>query len=481
MMDIIYYYLSEIRINLNLSESHVIYILWFLLFYLIPVMIFLRLNRINIELLELKGFRLTPKLLNGNVVSISSNYSEFINENPKLKKSNIIFKIFKNICSEAENGNSYSPNLYISSYKASLRKFVLWILLGSHIPFIFLLFVLETQFSGIIRYQACCYILIYILEMMLQYKSANFSKIFYSKWYNKILNFDLLTVRLIRNDVEQIRKLSNSHDLLDAVVKFEEANASLADKLSSHTETLSCKFDELINMQQKMNGINSQSVLLSLDDSISKYREINAHIQAISENIRNSFESIISLSKYREDEINAINKNTELLSDIRERFKNYQSEAFNTELEQLQAITVSLDNNISRAFVSASSIITQNFEKLEEGYDKFFDLCKALREAMSDNYEEKTATALKQLFSGLESEFAGMRKQTERSIEIIEGTSQATELLCKTVYEFNQFIMAPGFIGKISRFGNFSGRLKDAADKLISYEKLASLAGDKEI
>jgi hypothetical protein len=439
-------------------------------------MIFFRFTGIGIELLELKGLKLTPKLQKGNIVGVSNNFEAFMKAHPNLKESNIGVKIFRNVCNDAEKGFSYNPNLYISSYKATLQKFVLWMLLGSHVPLMFLLLVKRPPFfAEIVRFQACCYILIYILEMIIQYKYAQFAKVFYTNWYNKILNFDLLTIKLIHNDVDQIKKLSNSHDLLEAVSKFEGTNIVLANELSVHSKMLSAKMDELINLQQKTNGINAQSVLLSLDDSIEKYREINAHIQVISESIRSSFESITNLSESREDEINAVNKNTELLSDIRERFKTYQSEAFTTELAHLQTITTSLDNNVSKAFISAGNVITQNFERLEEGYDKFFDMCKTLSEAVSSNYEEKTATALTSLFNSLSSEFSAMKKQIEKTTEVIEKTSQATELLCKTVYEFTQYTMSPSFMGKIGGFVNFSNRLKDAAERLISYERLVSL------
>jgi hypothetical protein len=437
-------------------------------------MIFFRFTGIGIELFELKGLKLTPKLLNGNIIGVSNNFEAFMKANPNLKESNVALKIFKNVCNDAKKGVSYNPNLYISSYKAMLQKFVLWMLLDSHIPLIFLLFIKWMPFAEIVKYQVCCYILIYILEMIIQYKHARFVKVFYTNWYNKVLNFDLLTIKLIHNDVDQIKKLSNSNDLLEVVNKFEGTNITLTNELSLHSKMLSAKLGELINLQQKTNGINAQSVLLSLDDSIAKYREINAHIQAISESIRGSFESITSMSENRENEINAINKNTELLSDIRERFKTYQSEAFTTELAQLQTITASLDSNVSKAFISAGNVITQNFKRLEEGYDKFFDMCKALSEAVSGNYEEKTASALTLLFNGLVPEFLAMRKQTEKTTAVIERTSQATELLCKTVYEFTQYTMSPNFMGKIGRFVNFSNRLKDAAEKLISYEKLAS-------
>jgi hypothetical protein len=438
-------------------------------------MIFFRFTGIGIELLELKGLKLTPKLLKGNIVGVSNNLEAFMKAHPSLKETNVAVKIFKNVCNDAEKGFSYNPNLYISSYKTTLQKFVLWMLLGSHIPLIFLLFIKWMPFAEIVKYQVCCYILIYILEMIIQYKHARFAKIFYTNWYNKVLNFDLLTVKLIHNDVDQIKKLSNSHDLLEVVNKFEGTNNLLSNDLSSHSKMLSVKLDELIDLQQKMNGINAQSVLLSLDDSIAKYREINAHIQVISESIRSSFESITSMSKDRKDEINVINKNTELLSDIRERFETYQSEAFKTELAQLQTITASLDNNVSKAFVSAGIVITQNFERLEEGYDKFFDMCKSLSEAVSSNYEEKTASALTLLLNGFVSEFMVMKKRMEKTTEVIEKTSQATELLCKTVYDFTQYTMSPNFMGKIGSFVSFSNKLKDAAQKLISYEKLASL------
>lgn len=462
-----------------ISQIQNVYTIWFLFLFLIPIIIFLKFTGIYVELLELKGLKLTPRLLNGNIVGISSNYKEFIAGNSNFKKNNIILKIFINICNDAENGFSYNSNFYILSYKSTLQKFVLWMLLGSHIPVIYLLLIKNILFSQIINYQVCCYILVYILEMIIRYKHARFSKIFYTNWYNKILNFDLLTVKMIRNDIDQINKLSNSHDLLESINKFEGVNTTLANSLSSHSKMLSIKLDELINLQNRMNGINAQSILLSLDDSIIKYREINAHIQAISENIQNSFESITKLSENRIDEINTINKNSELLSNLREQFTNYQSEAFKIELAQFKEIAASLDNNVNKAFNSAGNVIMQNFKRLEDGYDKFFDMCKTLSDAVSDNYEEKTASALSLLFNTLVSEFAEIRNQTEKTTEIIEKTSQATEQLCKTVYEFTQYTMSPGFMGKISRFGNFSNRLKEAAEKLISYEKLASLFEDQ--
>jgi hypothetical protein len=460
------YYFTEIQV----------YTTWFLFFFLLPLTLFLKLTSIDIELIHLKGLKLTPQLLDGNIVGTSNNFDVFIKNHPNLKEANIILKLFKNICDDANNGLSYNPNFYISSYKTTLHKFVLWMLLGSHIPLMYLLLICNITFAATIKYQVCCYILIYILEIMIQYKHAQFSKVFYTNWYNKILNFDLLTINLIRNDVEKIKELSNSHDLLDVVNKFEASNTVLANKLLMQSEMLSAKLDELINIQQKMNGINAQSVLISFDDTIGKYREINAHIQVISENIRSSFESITMISKSREDEINTINKNTGLLLDIREQFKDYQSEIFKTELAQLQMITASLDNNVNKAFVSAVNIITQNFERLENGYDKFFDMCKLLSESISSNYEEKTASALALFFNTLMQEYSEMRKQTEKITEVVERTSEATELLCKTVYDFTQYTMAPNFMEKISKFVNFSSTLKNATEKLISYENLASLS-----
>jgi cytochrome c556 len=452
-----------------------IYVIWLLFLFLIPVIIFLKDTRIDIELLELNGLKLTPKLLDGNITGIENNYKEFIAKHPKLKKNNIVLKIFKNICDDAGNGISYNPNLYISSFNSTLQKFVLWILLGSHIPVIYLILIKNVLFSQIVNYQVCCYIAVYILEMIVRYKRARFSKVFYTNWYNKILNFDLLTVKLIRNDIEQIKNLSNSRDFLEAVNRLEGTNNELANSLTSHSKMLSIKLDELINLQNRMNGINPQSIILSLDDSIMKYRDINDHIQVISENIQKSFESIIKLSKSRKDEINSINKNSELLSELREQFTNYQSEAFKEELAQFEKMSDSLNNNVSNAVKSASYTIEQNFQRLKEGYDKFFDMCDELRKAVSANYEEKTASALTSFYNTLLSEFEEMRKQTEKTTEIIDKTSQATEQLCKIIYEFTQYTVSPDFMGKISKYGNFSNRLKEAAEKLISYEKLASL------
>jgi hypothetical protein len=427
------------------------------------------------EMLHLKGLVLTPKLKDRTVVSISNNFDVFMKKNPALKYHNIVIKLLKIMCNDANNGDWRNPNFYISDFRSRLQHYVFWVLLGSHVPMLFLLFFERSPFAEILKFQVCCYILIYVLEMIIQYKISHFTKIFYGAWYDKILNFDLLSVAMIRNDVDQIKKLSNSHDLLEAVYKFTESNAKLSTDLTSHSKVLSEKIDELLHLQDKTKSINTGSILLSLDDSISKYREINAHFQVISEHIRDSVENLTKLSKNKKDEINTINKNTEILLDLREQFKTYQSETFKTELTQLQMITASLENNVSKAFLSIDKTITQNFERLESGYDKFYDMCKALSESVSDKYEEKTVEILSLLSNDLMREFINMRKETEKITSVIEGTSQATKLLCETIYNFTQYTESPNFMKKVGNFFNFSNRLKDAAEKLISYEKLTSL------
>jgi hypothetical protein len=285
---------------------------------------------------------------------------------------------------------------------------------------------------------------------------------------------------MIRNDTEKIKNLSNSKDLLEAVNKFTETNANLSDSLALHTDMLSQKLDELINQQNMMQGINAKNVLLTLDDSIEKYREMNVHFQVISENIRNSVEDLTKISKTKKDEINTINKNTELLLDLRDRLKTYQSETFKTELAQLRSTTVSLENNVSKAFSSIDTVLTQSFSRLEGGYDKFFDMCNALSETMSEKYEEKTVSTLNMLLEKMIFEFSAIREQIGRLSDVVAGTSDATKILCETVYDFTQYTLSPSFMGRIVNYPNFSQKLSDAANKLISYQKLIDL-GDATI
>jgi len=445
------------------------YILWLLFLFFLPIMIFFRYTRIDNELLDLKGLKLTPRLVDGNVVCVSNNFSAFMKMNPTLSLSNAAVKIFKDICTNAESGNYYNPNLYIVSFKTTLRKFVLWVLLGSHIPLLCLLLIFGIPFGIIIRYQVFCYLLVYLVEMAVQYRLGNFSRILYTNWYNRIMNFDLLTVKLIRYDVEKIKELTNSRELLEAANKFEGANTTLVEYLSKQTEMLTGKMDQLLNIQQQSNGITAQSILLSLDNSIEKYKEVNEHIQAISGSIRDSYQSITGLSEERKDEINSINKNSELLLDIRENFKNYQSEAFKTEISQFQAIGTSLDHNVSKTLVSAGNIIEQNFKRLEEGYSQFFDVCKELGRVMSGNYEEKTASALTLLLNNLTSEYSETRKIMEKTGKLIEEAAQVNELLCKSVYEFTQFSTVPPPKEKITGLKTYFKRVKDARKELFSY------------
>jgi hypothetical protein len=439
------------------------------------VVIFFRLAAVLPEMITLKGLVLKPKLKNDNIVSVSNDFAAFMKKNASLKDGNIVIKMLRIMCNDADKGVCHNPGLYLSGFRTTLRKFVLWVLLGSHVPLIVLLFLEIMPFSEIIKYQICCYVLIYMLEMALQYKYAQFKRFFYSAWYDKILNFDLLAVNMIRNDTEKIKQLSNSHELLEAVEKFSVSNSVLSDKLSTHAAMLSSRLDEFLGIQQKTNGINAQTVILSLDDCIKRFTGVHERIQEIAGNIENSLDNLINLSKPREDEINAINKNTDILCDLRERFKTYQSEAFSSELIHLQKVTESLENNISKAFISIDTAITQNFSRLETGYDRFFDMCKTLSEAMSDKYEEKTVSMLKLLFNNLVSEFVLTRERMDKLTDVITGTSEATKVLCGTVFDFTQYTMSPDFMSRITNYVNFSGKLRDAADKLISYQKLTEL------
>ncbi|MDR3059971.1 MAG: hypothetical protein LBU84_17765, partial [Prevotella sp.] len=411
----------------------------------------------------------------GNIVSISNDFTVFMKENTNLKESNIVIKILKTMCNDANNGICHNPSLYLSNFRAILRKFILWVLLGSHVPLIILLFNEFMPFAEIVKYQVCCYVLIYILEMALQYKYAQFIRFFYTNWYDKIVNFDLLTVSMIRNDTERIKKLSNSQDLLKAIDRFTANNTMLSGELSSQTAMLSSRLDEFLTIQQKTNGINAQTVLSSLDDCIKKFSAVYENMCGIVVNIENSLDSLTNLSKSKRSEINAINKNTDMLFELRERFKTYQSEAFSSELTHLQEITESLENNVSKAFVSIDSAVTQNFSRLETGYDRFFDMCKVLSESMSNKYEEKTISILTSLFNNLVSEFTAIRERMDKLSNVITGTSDATKVLCETVYDFTQYTLSPNFMGRIVNYANFSDKLKDAADKLISYQKLADL------
>jgi hypothetical protein len=451
------------------------YGVWFLALFLIPVLVFFRLTAILPEMAVLKGLVLKPRLKGGNIVSISNDFAAFMKKNTNLKETNMVIKTLRTMCGDADKGICHNPGLYLSGFRAVLRKFVLWVLLGSHIPLIVLLFLETEPFPELVKCQVCCYVLVYALEMALQYKYARFTRLFYANWYDKILNFDLLTVSMIRNDTEKIKQLSNSKDLLEAVDKFTASNRMLSNGLESSTAMLSARLDEFLNIQRKTNGINAQTILVSLDDCIGKFAEVRESMREIAKNAENSLDSLTALSKSRKNEINAINRNTDILSDLRERFKTYQSEAFLSELSHLQEITESLENNVSKAFLSIDTVITRNFSRLETGYDRFFDMCKVLGEAVSDNYEEKTASILALLSNNLVSEFAAIRERMDKLTDGIRGTSEATRILCETVYEFTQYTVSPGFMGRIGKYVNFSGKLKDAADKLISYQKLTQL------
>jgi hypothetical protein len=440
-----------------------------------PLIVLFRRTTILPEMLELKGLVLKPRLMDGRIVSMSSNVADFLKKNEKIKNTNLLVGILQAMCNDADKGICHSANLYLTDFRASLRKFMLWVLLGSHIPFFVLLFYKHAPFTELIKYQLCCYVLMYLLEMALQYRYIGFTKVFYTHWYDKIMNFDLLLVSMIRSDVKNIKNLCNSQVLQETVEKFAESNSSLANGLLTHTVMLSARLEDFLNVQQKTNGISAQTVVMSLDDCIKRFTEVHENLRQINAGFEQAFDTLTKINKSNKNEINAINKNAEMLFDLRENFKTYKSEAVSAEITQLQKTAGLLENNVGSAFAAISNAMSQNFTRLEAGYDEFFDMCKNMSETMLSNYEEKSASLLTSLSDSLVGEFAVIKERMEKLASAIEGTSEATKIICETFFDFTQYNKAPDFMDKITKFVKFSGKLKDAADKLIVYEKLAAL------
>ncbi|MHC6202380.1 hypothetical protein ACYULU_04205 [Breznakiellaceae bacterium SP9] len=452
------------------------YGVWFLTLFLIPTLVVFRRSSISKEMRSLDGLVLKPELKDGTVVAMANDFAAFVAEKPQLKRDNIVVKILQTMCDDAAKGVCHSASLYLSTFRAALRKIILWVLLGSHIPLIVLLFRERGPFAALIKYQVCAYVLVYMLEMALQYKYAAFTKIFYTSWYDKIVNFDLLTVRMIHHDVERIKGLSNSGDLLEAIDKFMLVNNTLSNELSSTANMLSSRLDEFLSIQDAAKGINAQTVLSSFDDCTKKALQVTTHMEGIAKNVEASLTHLTALSESKRLEINAVNRNTEVLYELRQRFKTYQSEAFSAELSHLQHVAESLENNVSKAFAGINTAITQHYSHLEMGYDSFFDMCKSLSEAMSDKYEEKTAAILAELLTHCIAAFTAISERMNTLTASITGTSDATKVLCETMFDFTRYTADPNFMRRIAKYVNFSRKLKSAADTLLSYQKLIELA-----
>jgi hypothetical protein len=373
-----------------------IYAMWLLLFYIIPIIVFEKRTVVTNEMISLADHIMLKPTFDDdkNVVSIYNSFAEFLKKNPKIKGNNIIIKILHHMCDDAKRRIKLNPNAYILDFKDSCNRFVFYIFISVHIPFIgFCL--KESLGSLLIGIQVISYVFILLLKIGVDYKFSSFCKNFYTCWYDKILNFDLIIINELKPSVLSALNSDINNNLLATVKSFSDDDERRCTMLATTTQELSSKLDELIKIQTGNEGITPESIITSLDAVLERVTSLNSLLDDTNETINNSLSSIINVSNKNELDIAAINQNTDLIKELKEMMLLYKSNTLSSELTQLGKITSTLENDIGKTFTSIDDTIRKNTEKLLASYENFFAICETFNSKISENYEDDTIKSLK--------------------------------------------------------------------------------------
>jgi hypothetical protein len=369
-----------------MTEIIITYSIWFSLCYLIPIVVFNKRTAITGEMINLADLKLKPTFGdNKNVISINSDFTGFLKKHPKIKGNNVIIKILRRMCNYAKQGIKLNPNAYILDYKNLCNRFVSYIFFSVHIPFI--VFCLNGNLgSGLVAIQVIAYVLILLLKFGIDNKISTFCKYFYTYWYDKILNFDLIVINALKPAMLSALNSEMNNTLLAIVKSLSDDDERRCAMLDNSTQELSSKLDELIKFQTGNESVTPGSIITSLDTILEKVTSLNSLFDATNETINNSLSKIITVSNKKKLDINAINQNTALLKGLKEMMLSYKSDALASELTQLGKITSTLENDIGKTFISIDTTISKNTEKLLASYEIFFAICETFNSKISGKY-----------------------------------------------------------------------------------------------
>jgi hypothetical protein len=270
-------------------------------------------------------------------------------------------------------------------------------------------------------------VLILLLKKSIDHKISKFCQNFYTFWYDKILNFDLVAINELKPTVLSALNSEINDKLLTAVKSFSEDDEKRCSMLINSTNNLSLKLDEFNQLQKENTIISAQSVVNSLDDILSKSSELNNIFDKTNAELNDLLPNLIKISNKKKLDINAINQNAALLYDLKQSFSSYKSKALSLELTHLEKVTSSLENDIDRTFTSIDATITKNTENLLVAYEKFFAICETFNNAIANNYEVGTVNALKSLSNNFSLEIEKIFIQNKELEAALKRTSDVTK------------------------------------------------------
>jgi hypothetical protein len=440
------------------------------------MVIFLKASTITPEMVELSGLDIVPKLdKKKNVKYASNNFQEFLAQYPKISKFNIWIKLLKTMCEDSQQGIKYDSGIYLVKYKNIFNRFVGFIFLSSFLPLVIIeiVYVVPNQF--IIMHTICLF-LVFVLHRILCYKFEKFQDIFYKNWYDNILNFDLFAVNEIKSF---ILNSSDNNELIDAINNLAEIDQKLADILINNTKDMSSKIEKLINLQESNKEITYQNITESLDRNITQIQELGSVYDDISSKIDSSLNHLINVTNSKKKDVDAINKNSASLLELKKEFSEYKSKALDTETTHMKNMVTTLNETINGTFSSIETTIKSYSEKLSNSYDSFYNICATFIQMFSQNNNDVIMDLLKTLNGNI----LEKTKKYDENISLLEkaiiDTSNSTTKICEYLFNFSQFTQSPLFMEEIKNNINFQKEIVKASKNLISYQKLVKVYEQK--
>jgi hypothetical protein len=375
----------------------VVYILWGLFLFLFPVLVFVRFLALPAKLVFLKGLAVKPYFdKEKNVTRVDTNYDEFMTAvcagNAPVWKRNIPLLILGALCRDAHDGVKYHPEVYLARYKNSIRRFTGYIFLGSFLPallllFRFLIFYVPENALLVIVLQACCLLLVFSLGHVLCYLFEAFEAVFYKNWFDKILNFDALTIRELR---------PQALDSLAAVFQQD-----IWQKINEGTAALAGQIEKFRNFREQGREFSGEDIVETAESKIIMLGELGAALGEICDKTDTALKGLASLARRNKTDINAITENTAALIELKGLMLNWRNNSQDAELDTLRQVTEKLEHGITQSFSNMEQTAELNARELSASFERFSEACNRLSTLPAPGDERTLIATLQNLNENL--------------------------------------------------------------------------------
>ena len=377
----------------------IVYGLCFIFTFLVPFAIFLRRMKMLPWLWDLENLVSEPQYdKDNNVLSIDNNFKEFSGNMGKSIHHNYFFKILSRICADVKDGNRYEPSFYLMLYRKYQYRFLGNIFLASHIaPVLFLLlrqFNFHNMFGvvlflrlntgnmfGVLLFlQFIWYVLIIAGQRLLSGKYDLFTEMFYCGWYNKLLNFDMLSINALKKNLFSMTYFVTPDEINNILMETRNAFREPVELLLSSSQKLYSALETFTNDIRKFDLVTVESIIGSIEEKIKSFEELCEHLNKTTLQSEESYTYLLNFVDKSTIDINAINTLANEFSDLRKTLAGYTVTAETTAIEKLSNVTNTLEVNINKTFTAIEETLITNTVELSKSYNYFFELCKKLVE-----------------------------------------------------------------------------------------------------